>query len=157
MQQNANKISLAKIPDLIGQELGTSHWFTITQEDIDCFARLTRDLDQMHIDPVWAKTNSPYRGTIAFGFQTLSLLTSFMHEILPWPDEVKYGLNYGFDKVRFLEPVPAGSRIRARMKLLDFSPAEQGRYRVRMGNTIEIEGIDKPALVADWTGLLITQ
>lgn len=156
MNPSATEITIDNAKDFIGKEVGVSNWLTITQEDISTFGKVTRDMDPMHVDPEWASEHSPFNTTIAFGFQTLSMLTFFLHDILPWPKEVKHGLNYGFDKVRFLEPVPVNSRIRAHMKLMEFDTSEAGRYRMRINLTVEIEGVDKAALVADWIGLMIT-
>lgn len=151
------EITLDNLPKFVGQEVGVSSWLDITQEDINNFGENTRDIDPMHMDPEWAKKNSPFGVTIAFGFQTLSYLTHFLHEVLPWPCEVTHGLNYGIERVRFLNPVLVGSRIRARMSLTDLKVNEQEDYRVRLNCVVEIEGNDKPAMVADWIGLLVTE
>lgn len=140
---------------LVGNEVGVSDWISFSEQDIVAFGQLTRDLDPMHIDPEWARKNSPYGAPIVFGFQLLSMLTYFLHEVLPWPAEVKYGLNYGFERVRFLSPVRAGVRVRTRVRVLALSDMDAQTTKLRTGNIMEIEGEDKPALTADWIGLLV--
>lgn len=146
--------------DRIGQEVGVSDWLTIDQPMIDAFSRATLDPDPMHVDPEWCARYSPFRTTIAFGFQTISLLTHLSHQALGWVHEDNpagggYGLNYGFDRVRLLSPVRAGSRIRARFVALSQTEPRPGEIRTTLGVTVEIEGQEKPALVAEWLGLWI--
>jgi acyl dehydratase len=146
--------------DRVGQEVGVSDWLAIDQEMIDAFSRATLDPDPMHVDPAWCARYSPFRRPIAFGFQTISLLTFLSHQALGWmhedrPEGGGYGLNYGFDRVRLIEPVPVGSRIRARFTLLAHSEPRPGEIRSTLGVTVEIEGRERPALVAEWLGLWI--
>lgn len=134
-----------------GQDLGTSPWLTITQDDIDRFAEVTRDHDPMHVDPAWATSSGPFPTTIAFGFLTLSLITHFSHQADGWPVG-GYALNYGLDRVRFLTPVPVGARVRGRFRLI--STAERhGALLTRTAVTVDVQGQDRPALVAEWLGL----
>ena len=138
----------------VGRELGITPWLTIDQERIDLFARVTEDLNPLHVDPVAAKAG-PFGRTIAHGFLTLSLLSHFSYQAGLQPAGVAYGLNYGFERVRFMAPVPVGSRIRNRIVLTDASDKGAGRFVLRTQNTVEIEGGRKPALVAVWLGLFV--
>lgn len=146
----------------IGQEIGVSSWYQIDQDRIDAFARATDDADPMHVDPVWSANHSPFKRTVSFGFLTLSLLTHFSHEVFGWTgsesvDGGGYGLNYGFDRVRLVEPVPVGSRIRARFTLLELREPHPGETRSKYGVVVEIEGKERPALVAEWLAVWISQ
>ena len=138
-----------------GSELGISQWLTVKQDLIDGFGKSTQDNDWLHLDPERAGKETPYGGTIAFGFWTLAMLTHFSHEIGMWPSDITYGLNYGLDRVRWISPVPVGSRIRNRCVLTGFDARGEGRYLIRTANTIEIEGKDRPALLAEWLGLFV--
>ncbi len=131
-----------------------SDWLTIRQDEVADFARITRDEDPMHNDPKWAREHSPYGGPIAFGFQVLALLTHFNYQILPRPDGVAFALNYGLERVRFIEPVPVGARLRNRMGLTKVEATTKG-LRVHTSNTIEMEGASRPACTAEWIGILI--
>jgi len=138
-----------------GSELGVSQWLTVKQEHIDGFGESTQDDDWLHLDPVRAARETPFGGTIAFGFWTLAMLTHFSHEIGMWPSDIAYGLNYGLDRVRWISPIPVGARIRNRCVLIGFDERGAGRFLIRTSNTIEIEGKDRPALLAEWLGLFV--
>jgi acyl dehydratase len=138
-----------------GSELGVSEWLTVKQELIDGFGEATKDDDWLHLDPERTARETPFGGTIAFGFWTLSMLTHFSHEIGMWPSDIGYGLNYGLDRVRWTSPVPVGSRIRNRCVLIRFDERDEGQFLIRTSNTIEIEGKDRPALLAEWLGLFV--
>jgi acyl dehydratase len=137
---------------LVGTDLGASEWVVIDQQRINAFADVTGDHQFIHVDPVGAAA-TPFGGTIAHGFLTLSLLASMMPEGAIVLKGIKLGVNYGFEKVRFLQPVPSGSRIRARHVLKAFDDKGGGRYLVTTEVTVEIEGQEKPALIADWLGM----
>lgn len=124
---------------------------------MDRFAEATRDPDWMHLDPERAARDGPYGGTIAFGFWTLSMLTYFLRESTgrDYPEGARYGLNYGFDKVRFLAPVPVGSRIRNHLSIINVVPKGPGRFVVTMHNEVEVEGRTGPAMVADWLVMMV--
>jgi acyl dehydratase len=139
----------------IGSELGVSSWLQVDQPLIDGFGRATKDMDWLHVDPKRARAEGPYGGTIAFGFWTLSMLTHFSHEIGMWPSDVAYGLNYGLERVRWLHPVKVGSRIRMRCTLLDLKDRGNDRFLIRTSNQLEIEGVSRPALVAEWLGMFV--
>jgi acyl dehydratase len=147
-----SEISLHAYRALVGQEVGVSKWFTIDQQRIDRFADVTEDHQFFHVDPERAKA-SPYGGTVAHGFLTLSLLSPMAFEVQPRLKEQVMSFNYGFDRVRLTAPVPAGSRIRGRFilkKIVDRGPKE---IIAKSEVTVEVEGVEKPALVADWLGL----
>lgn len=139
----------------IGQEVGVSDWHLIDQARIDGFAEVTNDHQFIHVDPVRAKAETPFGGTIAHGFLTLSMLAPMGYEALPQIEGRVMGINYGLDKVRFLAPVRAGSRLRARYKLRDITERSAKEIMLRYEVTVEIEGSDKPALYAESIGLAV--
>ena len=143
--------------DYYGREGRTSGWVEVEQETIDRFAEATRDPDWMHVDPDRARRDGPFDGTIAFGFWTLSMLTYLTRSTLggEYPPGVRYGFNYGLDRVRLMAPVPVGGRIRDHFRVLDIEDRGEGRFLVRTENRIEIEGEEKPAMVAVWLGMLV--
>lgn len=141
----------AKFQSLIGEEGEPGEWLQVTQEMINQFADVTMDHQFIHVDPEAAK-NTPFGGTIAHGFLTLSLLVPLSASIKQDPDTVKgviMGVNYGFDKIRFIAPVPSGSRIRARA-VLKAAELKGSSVNATRTYTIEIEGSDKPAVIAEW-------
>ncbi len=131
-----------------------TEWHIVTQDQIDQFADCTLDHQFIHVDPEKAKL-SPFGTTIAHGFLTLSMLSYFALEFSVVIEGVQIGVNAGFDKVRFVSPVKVGSRIRAHAKMLGISEKKPGQFRLRTGVTVEIEGEEKPALIADWIGVQI--
>jgi acyl dehydratase len=134
----------------VGETLGTSPWFEVSQERINQFAEATGDHQFIHVNPEAAKM-TPFGTTIAHGFLTLSLIPVLRAESdCPRPDGVKMGVNYGGNKVRFLAPVKSGKRVRAHFKLLELEEKRPGQWQETMETTIEIEGEDKPALIAEW-------
>lgn len=141
--------------DFVGRELGVSDWVVVDQERIDAFAECTGDRQWIHVDVERAKRESPFGGTIAHGYLTLSLLASLAMEIGIVPKDASAGLNYGLDKVRFMTPVKAGARVRNRVTLESVESKGGGRVLVKTMNTLEIEGEDKPALVAQTLAMLI--
>jgi acyl dehydratase len=140
----------AEFEAMVGNEIGVSSWFDITQDRIDTFADCTEDWQFIHVDPEKAK-QSPFGTTIAHGFLTLSMLSAMIYE-MPSIEGVKMGVNYGFNKVRFVSPVRVGSKIRARFVLASIEEIRPGEVQTLMNVTIEIEGETKPALVAEWLG-----
>jgi acyl dehydratase len=142
----------SELQDLIGQEVGVSKWFEITQGRIDAFADCTEDRQFIHVDPEAARA-TPFGGTIAHGFLTLSLASAMSYDAVAPLDAVVMGVNYGFDKLRFLAPVAAGSRVRGRFKLLSAEDKGGGRWLLKHELIVEIEGGDKPALIAEWLGM----
>ena len=148
------EISLAEVKNEIGVER-VSRWFTVTQGQIDAFANATEDHQFIHTDPVRAAAESPFGGTIAHGFLSVSLLSAMNYDCLPKIREQTMGINYGFDKIRFLHPVHSGSRIRARCRLDDLTQRSADSWLARYGITIEIEGVSQPAMIADWLILTV--
>jgi acyl dehydratase len=140
------------LPSLIGQEVGVSRWIEVDQARIDAFARITEDEQFIHVDPERARA-TPFGGTIAHGFLTLSLASAMSYDAVAPLDGVVMGVNYGFDKLRFLAPVPAGSKVRGRFRLLSAEDKGGGRWLLKHELTVEIEGGDKPALIAEWLGM----
>ncbi|MEJ2119277.1 MAG: MaoC family dehydratase [Alphaproteobacteria bacterium] len=149
----ANTGKLTELRARVGEEIAVSPWFTVDQDHIDQFARATHDLDWMHIDPERAKAESPFKSTIAFGFQTLSMLSYFTHEAGLWPDDTAFGINYGLNRVRFMAPVREGKRIRARFTLKSCENRPDGAIQGVYEAVVEIEDEAKPAMVAEWIGL----
>jgi acyl dehydratase len=150
---------IASIEDIkarIGSEIGVSGWILVDQARIDAFAEVTEDPQFIHIDPV-AAAQTPFGGTIAHGFLSLSLLSRMAGEATFVPEGVKMGVNYGFERVRFLAPVRSGKRVRGRFTLASLEEKRAGQWQFVHNVTVEIEGEDKPALVADWIGLIFVQ
>jgi acyl dehydratase len=141
-------MTAASMTDRIGQELGVSAWQTIDQERIEDFAACTGDRQWIHIDVERARRESPFGGTVAHGFLTLATLAPAAFEVWIEPAGFREAFNYGIERVRFIHPVKAGARIRSRIKLLDIAPKRIGRLLITTENTIEIEGEEKPALIA---------
>ncbi len=141
-------MELAELQAKVGENVGMTDWFLIDQNRIDAFAECTEDRQFIHVDPVAAKAG-PFGTTIAHGFLTLSMLAHFLQTGFDKPD-VKTTVNYGFDKVRFLSPVKSGKRVRGSFKLLDFTEKRPGQWVIKLECTVEIEGEDKPALIAEW-------
>lgn len=142
------------LQSLIGQEVGVSRWIEVDQARIDAFARITEDEQFIHVDPERAKA-TPFGGTIAHGFLTLSLASAMSYDAVAPLEGVVMGVNYGFDKLRFLAPVPAGSKVRGRFKLLSADDKGGGRWLLKHELTVEIEGAEKPALIAEWLGMQV--
>lgn len=144
----STRISISELPSLVGKEMPPSDWLEITQERVNRFADATDDHQFIHVKPLRAKF-TPFGGTIAHGFLTLSLLTHLMSETAPRPEKHKMTINYGSDRVRYLAPVRVGKRIRARQKIVDVTEKKPGQWLIKADVTIEIEGEEKPALVAE--------
>ncbi|QFT57653.1 putative enoyl-CoA hydratase 1 [Sulfitobacter sp. THAF37] len=140
---------------LIGTEVGVSNWITVDQAMIDQFAETTQDTQWIHVDPERAAAESPFGGTIAHGFLTLSLASRFAYDCFSMLPGQVMGVNYGMNKLRFLKPVRAGARLRGRFTLQAVRP--RGTEKMMRENllTIEIEGEETPALIAEWLGLAV--
>jgi acyl dehydratase len=145
--------NLAEIKNRVGEEVGVSEWITIDQARIDAFADATEDRQFIHVDEA-AAADTPFGGTIAHGFLTLSLLSRMAAEAMLLPDGLKMAVNYGLDRVRFLAPVRSGKRVRGRFTLDSVEQKAPGQVLLRHIVTVEIEGEDKPALTAVWLGLM---
>ena len=148
-------LTLAGLGEKIGQELGVSDWVAIDQARIDAFASCTGDNQWIHVDVERAKRESPFGGPVAHGYLTLSMVASLAMQAGVIPTDAAAGLNYGIEKVRFLAPVPAGRRVRLRVVLAGIEPRDGGQVIMKTQNTLEVEGSQKPALVAETLALLI--
>ncbi len=146
---------LDEIRARIGEEIGTSSWILVDQERIDAFAEATEDRQFIHLDPRLA-AQTPFGGTIAHGFLSLSLLSRMAAEVMLMPDSLKLVVNYGCDRLRFLAPVRSGKRVRGRFTLECVEEKAPGQLLVRHLVTVEIEDEDRPALVGQWLTLLMT-
>jgi acyl dehydratase len=145
--------SIEAIALKVGQEVGVSDWILIDQARIDAFAEVTEDRQFIHVDPA-AAAQTPFGGTVAHGFLTLSLLSRMAADAMLIPEGVRMGVNYGFEKVRFIAPVRSGERVRGRFRLERLDEKRAGQWQFTHQVTVEIEGEDKPALTADWIGLI---
>jgi acyl dehydratase len=145
--------TIDEIKARVGSEVGLSSWLTIGQPRIDAFADATEDRQFIHVDPA-AAAQTPFGGTVAHGFLSLSMLSRMGAEAMLLPDGLRMAVNYGLDRVRFIAPVRSGKRIRGRFVLDSVEEKVPGQYLVRHTVTVEIEGEDKPALTALWLGLL---
>ena len=145
--------TLEEIRARIGEEVGVSSWLIIDQARIDSFAEATEDRQYIHVDPA-AAAQAPFGATIAHGFLSLSLLSRMAADAMLVPDSLKMAVNYGLDRVRFVTPVKSGRRVRGRFVLDSVEEKAPGQILVRHSVTVEIEGEDRPALTAQWLGLL---
>jgi acyl dehydratase len=142
--------TVAELQERIGEELGVSDWLLVDQAMIDKFADATGDHQFIHVNPEMAKM-TPFGGTIAHGFLALSLMARFQTETPGLtPSDVRMALNYGGNRVRFRTPVRSGAHLRARFRLLELEEKRPGQFQQTMEVTMEIEGAEKPALVAEW-------
>jgi acyl dehydratase len=151
MAVTINSIALT---DYIGKQSGVSRWFTISQEQIDMFADATHDHQFIHVDVEKAK-ETPFGSTIAHGFLSLSLLSAIAYDASINLENTIMGLNYGFDKIRFLQPVKVNSKVRGSMVLVDVLEKRPNEFLLTWNVTIEIESIEKPALTAQWLTMTI--
>jgi acyl dehydratase len=151
----AKAMTLDELKGAVGEEIGASPWRVVSQDMIDKFADATDDHQFIHVDPVRAAAESPFGGTIAHGFLSLSLLSAMAFETIPPLEGAGVGINYGFDRLRFLSPVKSGARVRARFKLADVNARPSGWVQVGYDVTIEIEGAKKPALTTRWLTLAV--
>jgi len=148
-------VAASELQGLIGTEIGTSDWLVVDQDRINVFADVTEDHQFIHINEEQAK-KTPFGGTIAHGFLTLSLLSKFSEGSGLVIEGVQMGVNYGFEKVRFLAPVPSGSKVRGKFVLKNAIEKKPGQHLLTYEVTVEIEGADKPALIADWLAMQFT-
>lgn len=147
--------SLDEIQALVGRPVGSSPWIEIAQRDIDTFADVTGDHQFIHVDPE-AAARTPFGGTVAHGFLTLSLLSQMASHVMLVPDTLKMAVNYGFERVRFIAPVRSGKRVRGHFTLAAMEEKKPGQWQMTHDVTVEIEGEDRPALQAAWIGLIFT-
>jgi len=147
-------ISLEAYQALVGKEIGVSSWHLVDQPRIDTYADVIEDHQFIHVDPERAKKETAFGTTIAHGFLTMSLLSIMSYEVMPVIAGTTMGVNYGFDKLRFISPVRSGKRVRGRFVLAEAKLRKPNELQSRTNVTVEIEGEDKPALVAEWLGLI---
>jgi acyl dehydratase len=147
-------VSLQAYQDMVGKEVGVSSWHLVDQRRINVYADVIEDHQFIHIDPERARKETPFGTTVAHGFLTMSLLSIMSYEVMPIIEGTTMGVNYGFDKLRFISPVRANSRVRGRFVLAEAKLRKPKELQSRTNVTIEIEGEDKPALVAEWIGLI---
>ncbi|MCA1360174.1 MULTISPECIES: MaoC family dehydratase [Bradyrhizobium] len=147
-------VTLEAYQAMIGKEIGVSSWHLIDQPRIDSYADVIEDHQFIHVDPERAKKETAFGTTIAHGFLTMSLLSIMSYEVMPVIAGTTMGVNYGFDRLRFISPVRSGKRVRGRFVLAEAKLRKPGELQSRTNVTVEIEGEDKPALVADWLGLI---
>jgi acyl dehydratase len=150
MQGPTHTTTFEALAARVGQEIGVSAWTRIDQPMIDAFAKLTGDQHFIHVDPVRAAAVMPSKGTIAHGFLTLSLLSNMAYQVCPTIEGVRFPLNYGFNRLRFVAPVPVDSRVRAHFVLHKVEAIDAVQRQLIYNVTVEIEGRDKPALAAEW-------
>ena len=148
--------SLDDIRAKVGLPIGTSDWIEVGQDRISDFAEATEDRQFIHTDPIAAASHTPFGGTIAHGFLSLSLLSRMAADVMQVPDTTKMAVNYGLDRVRFLAPVKAGKRVRGHFTLDGAEEKAPGQLLLKHSVTVEIEGEEKPALTAQWLGLIFT-
>ena len=147
-------MSLAEYQAMVGREIGVSSWHLVDQRRIDIYADVIEDHQFIHVDPERAKAETAFGTTIAHGFLTMSLMSIMSYEVMPVISGTTMGVNYGFDKLRFISPVRSGSRVRGRFTLAEARLRKPKELQSRTNVTVEIEGEEKPALVADWIGLI---
>jgi acyl dehydratase len=147
-------ISFDAYQAMVGKEIGVSSWHLIDQPRIDTYADVIEDHQFIHVDPERAKRETAFGTTIAHGFLTMSLLSIMSYEVMPVIAGTTMGVNYGFDKLRFISPVRSGKRVRGRFVLAEAKLRKPNELQSRTNVTVEIEGEDKPALVAEWLGLI---
>ena len=147
-------MTLQAYQDMVGKEVGVSSWHLVDQPRIDTYADVIEDHQFIHVDPERAKKETAFGTTIAHGFLTMSLLSIMSYEVMPVISGTTMGVNYGFDKLRFLSPVRAGSRVRGRFTLTEATLRKPTELLSRTSVTVEIEGEQKPAIAADWIGLI---
>ncbi|MGE7993043.1 MaoC family dehydratase [Pseudomonas sp. NPDC089554] len=141
-------VPVAELSQYVGKELGRSEWLKIDQERINLFAEATGDFQFIHVDPVKA-AKTPFGTTIAHGFLSLSLIPKLMEDILVLPEGLKMAVNYGLDSVRFIQPVKVDSRVRLKVELTDATEKKPGQWLLKVTATLEIEGEEKPAYIAE--------
>ena len=146
---------MATIDEFVGRELGVSDWVVVDQARIDAFAQCTGDMQWIHLNEERARRESPFGGTIAHGYLTLSLLATLAMEVGLVPTDASAALNYGLDKVRFMAPVRSGSRVRSRVVLTAVERKGDGRILVKADNELQVEGENKPALIAQTLAMLV--
>lgn len=150
-----NKVTLNEYENMVGDEIGLSYWITVSQEMIDGFSNVTGDRQFIHNDPERAANETPFGGAIAHGFLTLSLITQMYKDTTPIITGHEVVINYGLNRIRFLSPVPSGTRIRGRITLAKVEPRGDTQILTENKIIVEIEGEEKPAMLGTWVTLLV--
>jgi acyl dehydratase len=145
--------SIEEIQERVGTQIGVSDWILIDQARIDAFADVTEDHQFIHVDPERA-AKTPFRGTVAHGFLTLSLLSRMADGVMLHPESLRMAVNYGFQKIRFMAPVRSGKRVRGQFKMLSAEEKRASQWQITYEVTVEIEDEEKPALIAAWIGYM---
>ena len=148
------QVPLETYQKMVGKEVGVSSWHVVDQKRIDRYADVIEDHQFIHVDPERAKKETSFGTTIAHGFLTMSLLSIMSYEVMPVIEGTTMSVNYGFDRLRFISPVRSGSRVRGRFTLTEASLRKPKELLSRTSVSVEIEGEQKPALAADWIGLI---
>jgi acyl dehydratase len=147
-------LSFATLENHIGRIIALTDWLTVGQDEVDAFAAITDDRDPMHVDPDWARNESPYGQTVLAGFHMLALLPRLTRGFGLKIDGVHIAMNYGFNRIRFVGPLPVGAPFRNRVELLSVDRRPDGKASIVTCNSYEIRGQERPALVADWVNIL---
>ncbi len=147
-------VAVSEMVNQIGHKFEPGDWMTLDQDRINSFADCTEDHQFIHVDEE-AAAQTPFGGTIAHGLLTLSSLVKLCEDSCLYPENIVMGINYGFNKVRFLAPVRAGKRVRAHVEIQNVEPKDEKRYVVTLAITVEIEDEEKPALVAEWMNMMV--
>jgi acyl dehydratase len=147
-------ITLEAYQAMVGKEIGVSSWHLLDQSRINLYADVIEDHQFIHVDPERARDETAFGTTIAHGFLTMSLMSIMSYEVMPVIEGTTMGVNYGFDKLRFISPVRSGKRVRGRFTLAEAKLRKPTELLSRTSVTVEIEGEEKPALIADWIGLI---
>jgi acyl dehydratase len=145
---DVKQVTVAELATMVGRDF-VSRWLTVDQERIDAFAKITEDEQFIHVDPKRA-AETAFGGTVAHGFLTLSLLAAMGYSALPRIEGAAHGVNYGFDRVRFVRPVPSGNRVRGHFTLREVKPRSAREWQMSYDVSVEVEGTQKPALAATW-------
>ena len=151
----SDEITLDELKASVGGEARFSKWFELTQEKIDLFADATEDWQWIHVDPERAAKETPFGSSIAHGFLTLSMLSAMTYDASPTVKGAAMGVNYGFNRIRFTNPVKAGQRVRAKFVLREVVERQPGAWMTTSGVTVQIEGEGRPAITAEWLGLTV--
>src|SRR3982075_3703439 len=147
-------VSFEAYQNMVGSEIGVSSWHLVDQNRINVYADVIEDHQFIHVDPERAKKETAFGTTVAHGFLTMSLMSIMSYEVMPVIEGTTMGVNYGFDKLRFLSPVRSGSRVRSRFTLMEAGLRKPTELLSRTSVSVEIEGEAKPAIAADWLGLI---
>ena len=148
------RLTIDNLESHLDDEVARSAWVSRSQREVDAFADLTWDRDPMHVDPEWAASHSPYNRTVLAGFNILSLLPRMARESGLQIEGASLLMNYGFDRIRFIAPVPVGERFRNTIAIKAVERRPDGKIKLTTSNAIEVEGSDRPATTADWINLI---